>query len=515
MASIPWLADVLRAAGVQVVEEGDWRNRGVSGSFNPIGVLWHHTAATSSPSRPAPALGTCINGRPDLNGPLCHALVDYHGVFHVISANRANHAGACRGSGPIPAGDGNTMLIGWEIDYNGVSQSMTAAQYSASIAATAAVLARIGRDANHARGHRETSTTGKIDPSFIDLNTMRTDVGHGGTAPPASAATVVVSQHLADIDGDGKPDVLGLNAGSGESLWLVPNTSTAGAPSRGQSIHLSDGWGPVHDFILADWDGDGRVDIIARHEDNLVVWLNTSSPGRPSFASRGVILGSGWGTLEKLLAVDLTGDGRVDIAGWKAGSNDELWVIPNTSTPGNPSRGPSIHVSNGWHTVKKVWLADYDGDGKVDIMGRAFDHLYVWRNTSAGGQPSLAPLTDLGTGWNAIGKILMIDVTGDGRPDIAGFDSRTGNQLWVTPNTSTSGQPSRGQSYFVSDGWSTVHSYMLGDWDGDGRTDIIGRHGDNLAVWRNASSNGQASFVAPGTVLGSGWGTIGEYLTQQ
>ncbi|MER7457580.1 N-acetylmuramoyl-L-alanine amidase [Micromonospora sp. NPDC126480] len=176
MATIPWLVDVLRGAGVQVVTHGDWLNRMRPGSFSPIGVLWHHTAATSSASNPHPALNVCINGRSDLPGPLCQALVDYHGVFHVISAGRCNHAGTARASGPIPAGDGNTMLIGWEIDYNGVSQQMTSAQYNASVAATAAVLKRLGKDSSYARGHRETSTTGKIDPSFIDLNVMRSDV---------------------------------------------------------------------------------------------------------------------------------------------------------------------------------------------------------------------------------------------------------------------------------------------------------------------------------------------------
>ncbi|MGC4809001.1 N-acetylmuramoyl-L-alanine amidase [Micromonospora sp. DT228] len=185
MATIGWLVDVLRAAGVQVVVEGDWLNRMRPGSFDPIGVLWHHTASTSSASNPHPALGICINGRSDLPGPLCQALVDYNGVFHVISAGRCNHAGVSGGSGPIPAGDGNTLMIGWEIDYNGVSQEMTAAQYNASLAATAAVLTRLGRNSSYARGHRETSTTGKIDPSFIDLNVMRADVAArmaGGTA---------------------------------------------------------------------------------------------------------------------------------------------------------------------------------------------------------------------------------------------------------------------------------------------------------------------------------------------
>jgi hypothetical protein len=180
--AIPWLADVLRQAGVPVVEEGNWQARGVSGSFAPIGVLWHHTASRSSAANPAPALQTVITGRSDLEGPLCHALVDYNGVFHIISANRANHAGDTEASGPIPEStNGNGLLIGWEIDYagdqpTGADQSMTPAQYASSVAATAAVLKQLGRDASYARGHRETSTTGKIDPSFVNLDTMRADV---------------------------------------------------------------------------------------------------------------------------------------------------------------------------------------------------------------------------------------------------------------------------------------------------------------------------------------------------
>lgn len=187
---ISWLGDVLRAAGVTVVEEPGWLTRTANGTLDPIGVLWHHTAAPSSASNPAPALNVCINGRSDLPGPLCHALVDFNGVFHLVSANYANHAGTARASGPIPAGSGNVMLIGWEIDYAGdggagVVQEMTAAQYDASVRATAAVLTQLGRDASYARGHRETSTSGKIDPSFIDLDAMRADVAAAmGDTPP-------------------------------------------------------------------------------------------------------------------------------------------------------------------------------------------------------------------------------------------------------------------------------------------------------------------------------------------
>ncbi|WP_239127738.1 peptidoglycan recognition protein family protein, partial [Asanoa siamensis] len=265
MATIPWLGDVLRAAGVQVVEEGNWRARMVSGSFNPIGVLWHHTAATSSPGNPHPALGTCINGRPDLQGPLCQALVDYNGVFHLISGGRANHAGASRGSGPIPAGDGNTLLIGWEIDYNGVNQSMTNAQYQASLTATAAVLKQLGRDASYARGHRETSTTGKIDPSFIDLNVMRADVaarmnavGGGGVA--GQAYLYGDQQHFAGVGTGGSLTNISWSPSTG-----IVRPDWGGVPLAGKAV------GYVH---------NGQQHVFARGTDNtLRHWWQSGAAG--------------------------------------------------------------------------------------------------------------------------------------------------------------------------------------------------------------------------------------------
>ncbi|MEU6425988.1 VCBS repeat-containing protein, partial [Microbispora sp. NPDC046973] len=66
--------------------------------------------------------------------------------------------------------------------------------------------------------------------------------------------------------------------------------------------------------------------------------------------------------------VDFDGDGRTDVLGLGVGGND-LWMVPGTSTPGNPSRGQSIHLSDGWKTVTRYWVADYDSDGKTDLLG--------------------------------------------------------------------------------------------------------------------------------------------------
>jgi hypothetical protein len=177
MTTLPWLADALRAEGCKVVEEGDWKHHYRSGSFSPYGVLWHHTGSTSSASNPFPTKNVLINGRPDLDGPLCQVGIGYDGVCHVISAGRANHAGACNGFGPFSSSqDGNSQLVGFEIDYDG-TQAMSAAQKDAATRCSAAVLKRFNRDQGYAANHSETSTTGKWDTGGLSGNQIRALVG--------------------------------------------------------------------------------------------------------------------------------------------------------------------------------------------------------------------------------------------------------------------------------------------------------------------------------------------------
>lgn len=161
--SATWLPKVLRDAGQTVKTYDGWRVRGRPGAFSPEGVLVHHTGTPTSMARPAPTVAMCIAGRPDLNGPLCQVVLGFDGVWHVIAAGRANHAGTARASGPMPAGDGNAMYLGIEVDYSG-SQDMGPFQYAALIEGSAAILRHLGHDEEHLRGHKETSSAGKWDP---------------------------------------------------------------------------------------------------------------------------------------------------------------------------------------------------------------------------------------------------------------------------------------------------------------------------------------------------------------
>lgn len=172
------LADVLRKAGLEVVELPGWKTRGrpaSSGGFDPVGNLWHHTGGASNTRDYAEWMA--YTGRSDLPAPLCQVAVDRAGVCYVSAAGRANHAGSAKASGPVPAGDGNALYIGWECMNTG-SEGWSSAQYDAMVTAAAATSRHYGWTPAANRAHKETSVTGKWDPGLLDMDKFRRDIAN-------------------------------------------------------------------------------------------------------------------------------------------------------------------------------------------------------------------------------------------------------------------------------------------------------------------------------------------------
>ena len=112
------IAGRLRGAGLRVVEVAGWQTAG-SDSFDPGGSVNHHTAGPSSGA--TPSLLTCIDGRPDLTGPLCNVYQSREpsgeDIAYVIASGRANHAGEGSWNGL----SGNASVYGLEIEHTGTS----------------------------------------------------------------------------------------------------------------------------------------------------------------------------------------------------------------------------------------------------------------------------------------------------------------------------------------------------------------------------------------------------------
>lgn len=177
------LPAVLRKAGLHVVEVPGWREFSrpeSTGGFAPVGNLWHHTGAKDTNPLSIEddlkyAEWLAEIGRSDLPAPLCQLSVGRNGTVYVCAAGRGNHAGEAKASGPVPAGDGNNLYIGWECQNTG-AEGWSGQQYEAMVKGAAATSAHYGWGATANRAHRETSVTGKWDPGKLDMNEFRADI---------------------------------------------------------------------------------------------------------------------------------------------------------------------------------------------------------------------------------------------------------------------------------------------------------------------------------------------------
>lgn len=168
--ALTWLADVLRAAGLTVVEEDGWQTRGHNDMSFVRGVILHHTAGPITGN--APSLDTVIHGRPDLAGPLSHLVLGRDGTYFVVAAGKCWHAGAGVWQGVT---DGNGSFVGVEAENKGTPDDpWPDVQTAAYAKGVAAILKHIGADSSWCAGHKEycRPVGRKEDPSF-DMNTFR------------------------------------------------------------------------------------------------------------------------------------------------------------------------------------------------------------------------------------------------------------------------------------------------------------------------------------------------------
>jgi peptidoglycan hydrolase-like protein with peptidoglycan-binding domain len=176
-----WIADKCRYYGLDVVEVDGWRTRG-SSSFDPYGVVCHHTAG--SPDGEMPSLRLLINGRSDLPGPLCNVALGRSGKVYVVAAGRANHAGAGGWHGLV----GNSSVLGIEAESTGSAdgQNWTAEQRRVYpiLAAALKAGAKSPTDFSIICAHREWAPTRKVDPRGIDMPSLRDTARRFDPRPP-------------------------------------------------------------------------------------------------------------------------------------------------------------------------------------------------------------------------------------------------------------------------------------------------------------------------------------------
>jgi len=301
-------------------------------------------------------------------------------------------------------------------------------------------------------------------------------LGNGdGTFQSAVTYDSVGSETLvvADVNGDGKPDVLG------EDGVLLGNGDGTFQPA----LTFNDLEGAVS-IAVADVNGDGKLDVV----------LLGGCPG-PPLCLKGdgavtVLRGNGDGTFgpdypyydsggRQALAIavaDLNGDGKPDVVAANQCTSQPctqvfhgvVGVLLGTGDTSNPFQ-PVVNYSGGNHT-SDVAIADVNGDGKPDIVemdagagvGGAGVGVLI-----GNGNGTFQPRVGYGTGGYAGGSIVVADVNQDGKLDIVVGNNVSGTVAVLLGNGDGTFQPA------VTQAESDPRSMAVADLNGDGRLDLV------------------------------------------
>jgi len=292
---------------------------------------------------------------------------------------------------------------------------------------------------------------------------------------------------------------IGSHKTSSSAVGNYFNGRIAEVTTFNQVVLYDDGNRAVRDF-----DGDLRTDVLAVDPTGKLYLYRGNGAGK--FRAAIGIIGTGWNNFTAGTSPgDFTGDGFNDIITRKAdgtlllyrGNGAAGWI--NGTTPDA--------IGSGWNNFTGIFSAgDFTSDGNPDVMARKTDGtLLLYRGNGTGYWLNGNAPDDIGDGWNNFDAAFSPgDFNGDGKTDVIArkpdgtllLYRGNGTGYWLNGNAPDD----------IGSGWNNFSAaFSPGDFNGDGKTDVIARKTDgDLLLYRGNGTGGWINGTAPDKI-GSGW----------
>jgi hypothetical protein len=161
---------------------------------------------------------------------------------------------------------------------------------------------------------------------------------------------------IADLNNDGIPDLVVANEGSND-VTLLSGQGRGADWTLQQGPRLQAGAGPVSTTV-ADVTGDGIPDLLVTNSQANTVSLLPGVGGGFFNDRQPRQFATGLDPRQALVG-DFNGDGQLDLVTIDAGSNDITFFS---------SLGPGHHIATGGDTPLAVVAGDFNGDGTLDLL---------------------------------------------------------------------------------------------------------------------------------------------------
>jgi FG-GAP-like repeat/Salmonella virulence plasmid 65kDa B protein len=278
-----------------------------------------------------------------------------------------------------------------------------------------------------------------------------------------------------DFNGDGKTDLIHFASNRYVHVWNSRGDGgfdiLAAFPNNGYGVDSNN-----YKFQVGDFNGDGRSDLVHFANNRYVhVWL---SNGNGTFDIRGGFPNNGYGVDAndyKFQTGDFNGDGRTDLIHFANSNYVHVWLSNGdgtfTITSGFPNSGYGVGAN-----AYNYQTGDFNGDGKTDLVHFAnSNYIHLWLSKGDGTFAILSrfPSTDgYIVGANGY-KFSAADFNGDGLTDLIHFVNNDYIHVWLSRGDGTFDIHSKFPSSAGYGVGANNYSYQVGDFNGDGRADLM------------------------------------------